>query len=145
MKKFTITFSVVQLFTFFLAIAVISSTYSFVLSDKKDKLIYDVVSVEDANTYFKNNRNAEQPNGGDTWGVAVTKDQFEAMKKLDRQVDASAFRCYFAKNGSGQDVSIIVGVDLENKDITTELKLSDAGLFATCPNYCDNNSPITAE
>lgn len=145
MKKFTVTFNVLQLFTAVLAIAIVGSLYSFVSSDKKENLIYDSITVEEANTYFKNNRNSESPFGGATLGICVSKDQLEAMQKLDRQVNASGFRCYFAKNSSGQDVSIVVGVNLENSDITSHVKLSDAGLFATCPSYCDNESPITAE
>lgn len=145
MKKFTITFNLMQLFTLVLALAVIGSLYSFVLSDKKENLIFDSITVEEANSYFNNNRTSETPFGGATWGVCVSKDQFEAMKKIDRQVNASGFRCYFAKNSSGQDVSIVVGVNLENSDITSEVKLSDAGLFATCPSFCDNESAITAQ
>ena len=145
MKKFTITFSLKQLLTSVVAIAVTFSIYSFVSSDKKENIVFDTISVAEANTMFLANKNSEQPFGGEVSGICITPDQFEAMKKLNRDVNASGFRCYFARNASGGDVSIVVGVDLENKDITSHIKLSAAGNFAACPSFCDDNSPITAE
>lgn len=145
MKKITITFSLKQLLTFLFVIAVTFSIYSFASSAKKDNLIWDTTSVAEANAMFNANRNSEQPFGGEIWGICITKDQFDAMKKLDREVNADGFRCYFAKNSSGGDISLVVGVNLENKDLTSNIKTAAAGLFSACPTYCDNESAITAQ
>ena len=145
MKKFTITFDIKQLFTAFIGVVLAFSIYSFVSSDKSENLAFDDITLAEAQTYYQSNLNTEQPFGGGTHAVCVTLDQLDAMKSINRSTAAVGFRCYFAKDAEGNNISIVVGVDGESKDITSKIKKASAGLFATCPNVCDEQSPITSQ
>lgn len=104
------------------------------------------ISVQDANTYFKNYFNSAAPSNAIFKGFALNREQLDALNNLLAENPTLAgFRVYMGSDNSTGSLGIVVGVNSLGKDVTTSIYRTIAGGSGPCPTICDANSSITAK
>jgi hypothetical protein len=107
--------------------------------------IYSPVTVKNAKVLFQKYLTDAHPMSEIFRGFAISKPQFEAMKKIsERNEGLSGFRIYPGKNSDGLMVGIVVGMNEAGKDDTIRPMFMTQGVNSgPCPTYCDQSSTIT--
>lgn len=104
------------------------------------------ISVQEANTLFKNYYNRTAPDNSVFKGFAINKDQLAAINVLlSENQSLSGFRVYMGYDNNVGNVDIIVGVNASGLDVTGSIYRSAAAGSGPCPTICDGNSAITAK
>ena len=102
------------------------------------------ITIEDAKILFQNYQASAERPAVPVKGVLLDRAQLAAMNTLLKDNPTlSAFRVFFGKETSGDQVGIVVGVDENNADLISR------GIYKTlssktgpCPPVCDKASPI---
>jgi len=104
------------------------------------------ISVQQANTFFKNYYNSATPSNSIFQGFALNRDQLSALNNLlTENPSLSGFRIYMGSDNSTGSVGIVVGINNSGKDVTASIYQTIAGGSGPCPTICDASSNITAK
>lgn len=141
--------------TFYKRMAVISTTLCLVCMSfifiSANKMIpapgkLESINATTANTYVANYMNTATATNTVIKATLVDVDQLNAMTIIRRDVpSANSFRLYFAKDNTGLDASVIVGVDATGKDIESAIYVTSRFTSGVCPPVCDNASHINSD
>lgn len=143
MKKSPVPSSLKFFLSGFILALFMITTWSFIAPGEGPPTI----SVAEANTYFKNYFTTASPYPSNTIikGIVIDKAQLDAMNALvSRDASINTFRIYMGKD-STSSMALVVGVDVNGRDMTGTIYQSTLDRMGPCPVVCDANSPITRQ
>ena len=124
----------------------IMAMLSFTKNDDKVNLRTGVIPISSsqANTYFRNYMSTSSSFNGVIKGYTVDKNQLDAMTLLSiENRNLTGFRIYNGKDENSEKMSIVVGIDNEGKDATSNsIYNTDSPTAQPCPTLCDLSSSI---
>jgi len=104
----------------------------------------NVIDGATAKAYFQNYYRSAQPVNEAIRGFSIGMDQYEAMGQIAQQLPGiQGFRVYFGKDGEGNRLGLVVGVDGRGTENNTLIMSSYGGMLESCPFACDEASAIS--
>lgn len=102
------------------------------------------IAIDDARILLRNYQASAATPAVPVKGVFLDRSQFEAMKQLvEANPKLPGFRVLFGRETAGSNVSIVLGVDGNNRDlVNNQIYVTQSPKTGPCPPICDATSPI---
>lgn len=149
MKKNKIALAIIP---FFIGIAFGISLFALLSFSRTDdppdpQTLTITMPVDNANFLYKNYISTASVVSTPIKGFNVDLQQLDAMNRLVRENPSLAgFRIYLGRDGSKNQVGIVVGVDSQGLDAASKnIYRTVSPSSGTCPFVCDRSSPITSD